>query len=98
VDIELATAVGRLKDKGIELTLSEEAKDLLIDKGYNPDFGARPLRRAIQQCIEDPLSEELLRGSYPPGSVLILEVVDGEFRFSRGSGKPKPDSAEKAIK
>ena len=98
VDIELATAVGRLEDKGIELTLSDEAKDLLIEKGYNPDFGARPLRRAIQQNIEDPLSEELLRGSYPPGSVLVLEVVDGEFRFSKGSGKPKPDSTEKAVK
>ena len=46
------------------LELTPEAKEFLIDKGYNPDFGARPLRRAIEHLIEDPLSEEILRGSF----------------------------------
>jgi len=91
IDIELSTAIGRLAEKGITLSLTDVAKDLLIDKGYNPDFGARPLRRAIQQHIEDPLAEELLRGNYPEGSSLELDVVEGEFHFV--PGVPKEGSA-----
>jgi ATP-dependent Clp protease ATP-binding subunit ClpC len=98
IDIELATVVQRLKDRGIELSLTDVAKDVLIDKGYNPDFGARPLRRAIQQNIEDTLSEELLRGKYPEGSVLILDVVDGQLHFEKGASKPAADEAEAATK
>src|SRR5262249_36509903 len=62
IDIELAKVRSRLEDQGLTLVLTDEAKDFLIDKGYNPDFGARPLRRAIENFVEDPLSEELLKG------------------------------------
>ena len=64
VDYELRKVRSRLSEKGLELILDEEAKKFLIDKGYNPDFGARPLRRAIEQNVEDSISEEILRGSY----------------------------------
>ena len=64
VDIELSKVRGRLADRGLELVLTDEAKEFLIDKGFNPDYGARPLRRAIENIIEDPLSEALLRGEF----------------------------------
>jgi ATP-dependent Clp protease ATP-binding subunit ClpC len=64
IDIELSKVRSRLKDVGLSLELSDEAKDFLIDKGYNPDFGARPLRRAVENYVEDPLSEQLLKGEF----------------------------------
>ena len=64
VDIELSKVRNRLADRGLELVLTDEAKEFIIDKGYNPDYGARPLRRAIENMIEDPLSEEILRGTF----------------------------------
>ena len=62
VEFEVGKVAERLKMQGLSLTLDQSAKDFLIEKGYNPDFGARPLRRAIGTYIEDPLSEQLLSG------------------------------------
>jgi ATP-dependent Clp protease ATP-binding subunit ClpC len=80
IDIELAKVRSRLEDQGICLELSDEAKDFLIDKGYNPDFGARPLRRAIENYVEDPLSEELLKGEFKGKDTVSVQVreVGGE--------------------
>jgi ATP-dependent Clp protease ATP-binding subunit ClpC len=64
VEFELRKVRDRLAEHGLALELTDDAKEFLIDKGYNPDFGARPLRRAIEHHIEDALSEEILRGSY----------------------------------
>ncbi len=64
VEFELRKVRDRLGEHGLKLELTDDAKEFLIDKGYNPDFGARPLRRAIEHNIEDTLSEEILRGSY----------------------------------
>jgi ATP-dependent Clp protease ATP-binding subunit ClpC len=77
VDIELSKIRGRMADRGLELVLSDDAKEFLISKGYNPDYGARPLRRAIENMIENPLSEEILRGSFA-GKDTILVEVEGE--------------------
>jgi ATP-dependent Clp protease ATP-binding subunit ClpC len=77
VDIELAKIRGRMSDRGFELVLDEEAKDFLIIKGYNPDYGARPLRRAIENLIENPLSEEILRNSFK-GKDVVKAVVTGD--------------------
>jgi ATP-dependent Clp protease ATP-binding subunit ClpC len=66
-----------MADRGLELVLSDEAKDYLIAKGYNPDYGARPLRRAIENMIENPLSEEILRGSFSGKNRIVVEV-EGE--------------------
>ncbi|MCA1685954.1 MAG: AAA family ATPase, partial [Planctomycetia bacterium] len=76
VDIELSKVRGRLADRGLELVLTDEAKDYVIAKGFNPDYGARPLRRAIENLIEDPLSEEILRGSFK-GKDKITVTLDG---------------------
>ncbi len=77
VEFELRKVTKRLTDHGLKIELSQEAKDFLIDKGTNTDFGARPLRRAIEQHVEDPLSEEILRGNFK-GKDLIKITVRGE--------------------
>jgi ATP-dependent Clp protease ATP-binding subunit ClpC len=82
VDIELAKVRSRLADRGLTLVLSDEAKDYLIVKGYNPDYGARPLRRSIENFIEDPLSEEILRGTFK-GKDTITVVLEGDDETKR---------------
>ncbi len=71
VDYELRKVRSRLAQKNMVLEVEESARDFLIDKGYNPDFGARPLRRAIEQHIEDALSERILRGEFKTNQKVI---------------------------
>src|SRR5437870_513581 len=100
IDIELAKVIKRLKEKNLVLVLTEEAKDLLIDKGYSPEFGARPLRRAIEHLLEDPLSEELLKGTFQGKDTVTVRVqeVEGEKKltFDSTSG-PTPQQPELAA-
>src|SRR5690606_42077810 len=74
----------RLAEEGLHMTLTENALNYLVDKGYDEKFGARPLRRAIQRYVEDPLSEKILVGDLPSGEELEVDVNtagDGlEFR------------------
>ena len=77
IDIELAKVKGRLKDKELDLELTAEAKDFLIEKGTSLEYGARPLRRAIEQHLEGPLAEDLLRGTPMGTASLVLLAVQG---------------------
>ncbi|MGY3716703.1 ATP-dependent protease ATP-binding subunit ClpC [Sutcliffiella cohnii] len=79
----------RLKEQDIDLELTEAAKEKISEEGYDPEYGARPLRRAIQKHIEDRLSEELLKGTIEKGQKVVLDVQDGQFVVK---------AAEKAIK
>ena len=76
VNMELSKVSKRLKDKELVLVVTEEAKDYLIDKGSSLEFGARPLRRAIEQHLEDMLSEELLRGSFHGQDTITVRVIE----------------------
>jgi ATP-dependent Clp protease ATP-binding subunit ClpC len=87
VDIELAKVRQRLQSQSLELALTDEAKEFLINQGFNPDFGARPLRRAIEHLVEDHLSEELLRGSYRGMGLVTVSVRDNHLYFE-GSAPP----------
>ncbi|MBQ7110405.1 MAG: hypothetical protein IJO06_04200, partial [Thermoguttaceae bacterium] len=78
VDMELKKLRGRLAEKNLRLLLSDEAKELLVKRGSNFDYGARPLRRAIESHLEDPLSEELLRGAFDEADVIVVEVKEDE--------------------
>ena len=78
VDYELAKVFTRLTEHGLKLELTDQAKEFLIDKGYSPEFGARPLRRAIEHYIEDPLSEAVLRGEFEGKNLIKIEVQDEE--------------------
>jgi ATP-dependent Clp protease ATP-binding subunit ClpC len=95
IDIELAKIVSRLESKGLTMELNQLAKDFLIDKGYNPDFGARPLRRALGSYIEDPLAESLLRGDYSSGDHLDVTHKEGDdhlfFSASKKEEKNEPE-------
>ena len=80
----------------VVLKLSGEAIDYLIEKGYSPDFGARPLRRLIEREIEDPLSEEILRGGFPEAKAVAIRVKDGHLVFHAEGTKKPAEEPEKA--
>jgi len=82
VDLLLNKVQEQLKEKNIELEVTHAAKEMIADKGYDPNFGARPLRRVIQDEIEDMLSEELLAGRMQSGSIMLVDVEDGKFVIS----------------
>ena len=81
--------VKRLKEQEITLELTEAAKDKISEEGYDPEYGARPLRRAIQKHIEDQLSEELLKGTVLTGQNVIIDVENGEFVVKTPEGSAK---------
>jgi ATP-dependent Clp protease ATP-binding subunit ClpC len=90
VDVEMSKVSSRLKEKKISLELSPEATEFLIEKGFNQDFGARPLRRAIERYVEDPLSEELLRtGVANEMQALRAVVKDGGIAFEKVGPAPE---------
>ena len=92
VDYELNEVRRRLFEHGLQLELTDDAKQFLIEKGYNPDFGARPLRRAIEHHVEDPISEDILRGTYK-GKAKILVSVAAE----PAEGEKGDDEKEKRL-
>src|SRR5215475_10548472 len=74
VELELSKVRDRLKEKGLVVELTDEAKEFLVKKGSNTDYGARPLRRAIETFVEDPLAEELLKGEFAGKDVIKIDV------------------------
>ena len=81
VDIEIAKVNETLADKELRLELTEEAKDWVSKEGYDPAYGARPLRRVIQRHIEDTLSEEVLRGKFTDAGVILVKLAGDELVF-----------------
>ena len=82
VDYELKKVRSRLTDRDLALELDGQARDFLIEKGFNPDFGARPLRRAIEQFVEDMLSEAILSGEFKTGHTIRVTHKEGESKLS----------------
>ena len=94
VDFELDKVFKRLEEREMSLELDDQAKEFLIDKGYNPDFGARPLRRAIGQYIEDPLSESILRGDIHEGQIIrVTRKGEDEYLSFDATDKPVDEDA-----
>ena len=83
VDIQLRRLEKLVADRELRVNLSEESKNRLVELGYEPAFGARPLKRAILKRLQDPLAEEILRGGYPPGSVVNVTLAGEEFVFAK---------------
>ncbi len=94
IDLEVSKVLSRIRSKDIHVTLEEPAKDFLIEKGYDPQYGARPMRRAVEKYIEDPIAEEILRGSIKPGANVLVKR-DGE-KLSFTSDSPKTDEPQVA--
>ena len=79
VDIQLAGLHSRLERRGLSLEVRDEAKDLLAEVGFDPLFGARPLKRAIQRHLEDPLARRVLAGEFLPGTTIVVSAESGQI-------------------
>jgi ATP-dependent Clp protease ATP-binding subunit ClpB len=82
-DIQISYLRKRLHERDMDIVLSDAAKDLLGEAGFDPVYGARPLKRAIQQLVENRLAQDILAGRFMPGDVIKLDVVDGDLTFSK---------------
>ena len=95
VDLEMNKVIARIKAKDIHLALDSTAQEFLIEKGYDPTYGARPMRRAVERYLEDPMAEELLRGNIKPGESVTVKR-DGEklaFVVNETSAHPVGEAA-----
>jgi ATP-dependent Clp protease ATP-binding subunit ClpC len=97
VEILMGQVGVRLHDLGIELNLTRQATELLLDKGFDPDLGARPMRRAIQRYIEDPLSEFVLKGKFSEGSVVRVTKKGEALAFEEAKSGSVSEKAEKVA-
>jgi len=91
LDLEIKKVVERLEKKGINLLLDEKSRDFLVEKGHDPEYGARPMRRAVERYMEDPLAEEILRGKLVEGRPINVSADEDKLTFSQKS------PAEKAV-
>ncbi|MGH2683207.1 MAG: ATP-dependent Clp protease ATP-binding subunit [Actinomycetota bacterium] len=96
VDLMMRRVSDQLKSKDIDIELTETAKEVLADKGYDPTLGARPLRRTIQRLVEDPLSEKLLWKEFAAGQTIIVDAQDGEILFEGAPQSPESPPVELA--
>ena len=95
VDLEIDKLLKRLREKEITLQLETSARDLLVKKGFDPAYGARPMRRAVERYLEDPLAEALLRGDVKPGDTAKVVCPEGKelLEFHPTGAKAEPDEA-----
>jgi ATP-dependent Clp protease ATP-binding subunit ClpB len=85
VELQLGQLRERLAARGLGLELTDEAKELVSDAGWDPTYGARPLKRAIQRLIENPLALRLLEGDFAEGDTVRVDVEDGELVFTKAA-------------
>jgi ATP-dependent Clp protease ATP-binding subunit ClpB len=85
VELTVSKLAARLSERGIEIELTDEAKTLLGNLGYDPAYGARPLRRVVQRQLVDKLALKLLEGEFVPGDTVRVDAVDGELAFAKAS-------------
>ena len=102
IDFEMTKVLQRLHERGLELKLTDEAKEFIIKQGSDLDYGARPLRRAIEQRVEDPLAEELLRGTFEGKNTITVEAIkDSDGKITRldfkGEVRDQSETAEPAA-
>ena len=93
VDLEIRAVAGRLKSRELVLKVDDEVRDFLIGKGFEPEYGARPLRRAVERYLEDPLAEELLKGYFSGASAVTVKVDNQKLLFfPETAGEPEKRS------
>jgi ATP-dependent Clp protease ATP-binding subunit ClpB len=88
VDLQVSRLIGRVAERGVAVTLTDAARDLLGDIGYDPTYGARPLKRVISKRLVDPLALGLLKGEFTAGDRIEVDAADGELRFTAGAAEP----------
>jgi ATP-dependent Clp protease ATP-binding subunit ClpB len=97
VDIQVANLAGRVRERGIEINLSEKARELLGNLGFDPTYGARPLKRVIQKQLVDKLALRLLEGEFAEGDTVDVDASDGELTFSKAKAPKAAPSRAKAA-
>ncbi len=95
IHIEMRKVRERLAERGVEMVLTDEAVELLIERGHHMEYGARPLRRAIERNIEDPLAEEILKGTFKEGEVIEAYVENGTIKFRKAEKKDPVETGSK---
>lgn len=93
VSLEVDKVIERIRSKDVHVELDQTAQDFLIEKGYDPQYGARPMRRAVEKYVEDPLAEELLRGNVKAGDKIVAKQNGDKLIFETTNGAP-PEPAE----
>ena len=83
LSLEVEKVLERLRKKNLRLELDEKAKDLLVEKGYDPQYGARPMRRAVERFFEDPLAEEILKGALHEGDPILVTAENDKLVFNQ---------------
>ncbi len=96
IEILLKDIRKRLQEKNMKLVLTKGAKDFLVEKGFDPVYGARPLKRAIQRYVEDPLAEEILRGKFQEGDTIVCKATKDGLKFVKQKSEEK--AQEKVVK
>jgi ATP-dependent Clp protease ATP-binding subunit ClpB len=89
VELQVTQVLGRVRERGIEVTLTEAARELLGNMGYDPAYGARPLRRVIQKQLTDRLALALLEGKLRAGDTVLVDTTDGQLSFAH-TNTPAP--------
>ncbi len=98
IDISLSKLFARIESLGYSIELTEKAKDFIAEKGYDQQYGARPLNRAIQKYLEDPIAEEILKGEIQAGYVLVADYKEGKEELFIKTRKKKPEKAPDSEK
>jgi ATP-dependent Clp protease ATP-binding subunit ClpC len=83
LSLEVEKVLSRLRHKNLQLALDDKAKDFLVEKGYDPQYGARPMRRSVERFLEDPLAEEILKGKLHEGDPITVTVEGDKLVFNQ---------------
>ena len=89
IDLQLRDVFARIEERGYHIELSDNAKDYIAEKGFDKQFGARPLQRALQKYLEDPIADEILAGNTDEGDILFVDYVEEEDKITVDTRKPK---------
>ena len=83
LDLEVAKVLERIQGRKFKIQLDEKAKNFLVEKGYDPQYGARPMRRAVERQLEDPLAEEILKGTLHEGEPVVVTADNDKLPFKQ---------------
>ena len=92
VDIQIGQINERLAERHMMVMLTDEGRDLLVEEGFDPQFGARPLRRALQRLVEDPLAEKMLKEVFHDGDTVLVDAKDDEFLLRLHEAIDEPET------
>ena len=94
LELELEKVRKRLAERDIHFELDSSARDLLLEKGFDPTYGARPMRRAVERYLEDPMAEEIIRGDLREGETISISTKDEKLEFTQKESSAKGEDSK----